>query len=128
MVTLSDHASNVAGGVQNDHELRVSFETESSIAEAIDVIGTVHNYDVPMIISDLPRGSESGYWKGCIPHGGALLADKLASSRMVACAQVAPDGSIAVKTTSKAKQAVDRLTGGEVGWVGITGNNHDHEL
>ena len=79
-----------------------------------------HNYDVPMIIAE-DRDESSPYWKGIVTAGDALLAQELAGSRLVACAQVAQDGSIALKTTSRAKDAVTRMVP-EITWTPINGN------
>ena len=59
-------------------------------ALACQVVGAAHNYDVPMIIADAPDDpAGTGYWKGIIsPADDAVaLAESLASSRLVACAQ-----------------------------------------
>ena len=59
-------------------------------ALACQVVGAAHNYDVPMIIADAP-GKPAGarYWKGIISPAAnaAALAESLAGSRLVACAQ-----------------------------------------
>lgn len=110
------------GCVQNDEEFRLSFATALPINEAVQVLTDAHNYDVPMIISELPTPSTSNYWKGLIQaeYGGEAIAQKLVALRCVACAQMLADGSIAVKTTSDAKPLVESIT--TVTWIPITGN------
>lgn len=59
-------------------------------ALACQVVGAAHNYDVPMIIADAPGvPAGAGYWKGIISPAAnaAALAESLAGSRLVACAQ-----------------------------------------
>jgi uncharacterized protein involved in tolerance to divalent cations len=112
------------GAVQNDAEFRLSFSTERTLDEVVRALGEVHNYDVPMIIADVETSS-SAYWKGVIVAAEGtkpdVLAEELAASRLVACAQVAPNGEIAVKTTAKARPGVERLANA-VRWVAIDGN------
>ena len=115
------------GKVQNDEERRLSFTTEAALDTVLEAIGKSHNYDVPMIIAEAigkshSSDASSAYWKGLIAQSDDTgLAERLAASRLVACAQVAPDGALAVKTTSKAKAAVEKLAP-SVEWVPIVGN------
>ena len=108
--------------MQNDDEKRVAFTAERPLDVVLEAIGGSHNYDVPMIIADAP--APTGHWKGSIAasDAAASLAKTLAGSRLVACAQIAPDGTLAVKTTAKAKAAVDALSPTPVEWVPIVGN------
>uniref|UniRef100_A0A7S2N6D7 Uncharacterized protein n=1 Tax=Haptolina brevifila TaxID=156173 RepID=A0A7S2N6D7_9EUKA len=111
------------GGVQNDEEVRLSFTTEQSLEATLAKIGSAHNYDVPMIIAD-SSDVTSPYWKGLfnVDVGRATeLADVLVKGRLVACAQVTADGSVALKTTAKAKVAVEKIVE-TVTWVPIEGN------
>ena len=110
------------GAVQNDPEVRLTFDTVASLPEVVDAIAAAHSYDVPMIISD-SSNQEALHWKGLLSGGSGAseLAERLAASRHVACAQVAADGSLAVKTTAKAKAAVEALAPG-VRWVPIEGS------
>eukprot|EP00316_Scyphosphaera_apsteinii_P025767 CAMPEP_0119321648 /NCGR_PEP_ID=MMETSP1333-20130426/55978_1 /TAXON_ID=418940 /ORGANISM="Scyphosphaera apsteinii, Strain RCC1455" /LENGTH=135 /DNA_ID=CAMNT_0007328661 /DNA_START=107 /DNA_END=511 /DNA_ORIENTATION=+ len=89
------------GKVQNDAERRLSFDTSHAFETAMDVVSKAHNYDVPMIITAVSEGGE--HWKGTIAPATAELAAALAGSRLVACAQLDADGSLAVKTTAEAK-------------------------
>jgi len=113
------------GGVQHDDERRISFGSERLLDDILAEVGKAHNYDVPMIVAD---GSDAAslYWKGMLSvgsaDGAAALADRLVAGRLVACAQVSSDGSVALKTTAKAKPAVDRMVGQPVAWVPIEGN------
>ena len=110
------------GKVQSDEERRLSFTVDKRpFSEVCAKVGSAHNYDVPMIIAD--SGEETPYWKGelAAAQGGAQLAESLAASRLVACAQVAPDGALAVKTTAKAKEAVGKLAP-SISWTPILGN------
>jgi len=110
------------GEVQNDPEIRLTFDTIAPLPEVVDAIAAAHNYDVPMIIADSANDA-SLHWKGLLSGGSeaAVLAERLAASRHVACAQVASDGLLAIKTTAKAKAAVEALVPG-VSWVPIEGN------
>jgi uncharacterized protein involved in tolerance to divalent cations len=110
------------GKVQNDEERRLSFSVDKPFSDVLEQVGSAHNYDVPMIIAD-SVGEETPYWKGELTpaEGGGQLAESLAASRLVACAQVAPDGALAVKTTAKAKAAVDKLAP-SISWTPILGN------
>ena len=75
------------------------------------------------------------HWKGVI-HGGdraASLAASLAGSRLVACAQVSEDGTLAVKTVRGAVERVvqrvrreakaDGVPTPPMAWVPIVGND-----
>ena len=110
------------GEVQNDDEKRVAFTTERPLEDVLSLIGSSHNYDVPMIIADTSK--PTAHWRGSITAGGdaASLAQTLARSRLVACAQITPDGNVAIKTTAKAKAAVEALAPSPVEWVPIVGN------
>ena len=109
------------GSVQNDAEKRLSFDCDKPLSDILQTLGAVHNYDVPMIIAD--SETPSSYLKGLINSEDASeLATQLARSRLVACAQVSPGGSsLAVKTTAKAKAAVEALVP-SIKWTHITGN------
>ena len=112
------------GQVQSDPELRLSFETSLPLEDVLMHVGAAHNYDVPMIIADTVDAG-SAHWKGIIATSddGSVLAERLAASRLVACAQVASDGSVMVKTTAGAKAAVAERAQRPVQWVPITGNS-----
>lgn len=124
------------GAVQDDPETRLSFDTSAAFDQVVSVVGAAHNYDVPMIVGEdsNSRDLTVEHWKGVI-HAGALatdLASALAASRLVACAQVAADGTLVVKTV---KEAIDpvaaRVTGTAakagvaapgIAWAPILGN------
>ena len=111
------------GGVANDHERRLSFSTEQSLDATLAKIGSAHNYDIPMIIAESLDAATSPYWKGVFSvneEHAAKLANELVKGRLVACAQVASNGSVALKTTAKAKAAVEKIV--DVSWVPIEGN------
>lgn len=74
-----------------------------------------------IIADDAGSADDAPYWKGVLAEGGSALAESLASSRLVACAQVGGDGALAVKTTAKAKGAVDKLAPA-IRWTPIVGN------
>merc|ERR1712232_979205 len=93
---------------QSDVEYRVSFTTDSTFERVLEAVGSVHNYDTPMIVADTADAT-SGHCKGLIAEGGNGLAEKLAATRLVACAQGTVDGTIAVKTTADSKAAVEQL-------------------
>merc|ERR1711981_783097 len=105
------------GKVASEEEVRLSFNTTRPLDEVLSAVGSVHNYDVPMIIGDTIVGDRHWhwweYWKGLYapvePEMAMKLAEELAASRLVACAQVASDGSVAVKTSAKAKAALEAL-------------------
>ena len=111
------------GAVQNDEEIRLSFSTEKPFDQVLSAIGDAHNYDVPMIIAD--SGDHGGtYLKGFLaPETDATdIAATLAASRLVACAQVkVTDNALAVKTTAKARAAVEKLAPSML-WTPIVGN------
>ena len=108
--------------MQHDEERRLSFSTELPLSEVIAKIGAEHNYDVPMLIADSADDATTcPYLKGTLSQATPELAEKLAASRLVACAQVTAGGSLAVKTTQKARPAVEKLVP-EVAWSAIDGN------
>mmetsp|Transcript_14753 Transcript_14753/g.49649 ORF Transcript_14753/g.49649 Transcript_14753/m.49649 type:complete len:307 (-) Transcript_14753:928-1848(-) len=119
------------GAVQSEPEVRISFETSEPFESVLRAVEAAHSYDVPMILADT-SDKGAAHWKGDIrpldggAEAGAALAERLAASRLVACAQVAPDGSIAVKTVASARLAVARAAeeegGGAVAWSPVTGN------
>ena len=122
-----------SGQVASEEEIRLSFNTTRPLDEAprpymrhmharrhrfqvLSAVGSVHNYDVPMIIGDTIVGDRHWhwweYWKGLYapvgrdarcppasfvaiirlgqvePEMAMKLAEELAASRLVACAQV----------------------------------------
>lgn len=118
------------GAVQNDAETRVSFETTAPFETARDVVAASHSYDTPMIIA--PAGGETEHWRGEIADATEEMAADLASSRLVACAQLAPaaDASpavLSVKTVRGAIPFVEKRvksfdTKLHVAWEPIVGN------
>ena len=112
------------GRVQDDAEVRLSFET-SSFETALSVLSSSHNYDVPMIVGDGGSATDSRYWKGVIVSASSELAAELAGSRLVACAQLADGGGLTVKTTAAAKAPIEARLGpsAQVRWEPIIGNS-----
>ena len=131
------------GAVANDPEIRLSFDSAMPFTEIEQVISAAHNYDVPMIIADTPTEQQNFHWKGTIPAATEQLAESLAASRLVACAQLAPDGVLAVKTVcicayqdccdsisgqvTRAKGALEEMLAAQEGtfhveWMPIIGN------
>jgi periplasmic divalent cation tolerance protein len=123
------------GAVQNDTEIRLQFETESTFEDALAAVAKDHNYDVPMIVSETMDES-SGCWKGVLT-GSAALAAELAGTRLVACAQIdescdaagnPPEGNLVVKTVAAAKGRIEERVGRQAGtastvrWVPVRGN------
>ena len=77
------------GAVQSEPEVRVSFETSEPFESVLRAVEAAHSYDVPMILADT-SDKGAAHWKGVIRplDGGAkALAERLAASRLVACAQ-----------------------------------------
>eukprot|EP00933_Yihiella_yeosuensis_P042935 TRINITY_DN37617_c0_g1_i2.p1 TRINITY_DN37617_c0_g1~~TRINITY_DN37617_c0_g1_i2.p1 ORF type:complete len:280 (-),score=60.27 TRINITY_DN37617_c0_g1_i2:78-917(-) len=136
--TLGDAATSVEevksyywweGKVNFDPEWRLAVSTSSSFDAASEAISKAHSYDLPMIIYDLENAPDNhDYWKGVVKcsNGEAAieLAKVLVERRVVACAQAAPDGSLAVKTVSKCKSMVQESSScGDVTWSPIGGND-----
>ena len=103
----------------------------------MSVVAAAHNYDVPMIVGEtvgagVDAASDAQHWKGTIAGGAQAnsLASSLAASRLVACAQVSADGTVAVKTVHAAIPLVQKAVQTAVGaadappiqWVPIVGN------
>mmetsp|Transcript_24463 Transcript_24463/g.49645 ORF Transcript_24463/g.49645 Transcript_24463/m.49645 type:complete len:185 (+) Transcript_24463:81-635(+) len=108
------------GRVQNESEVRLSFDTTEPFAAASTIILAAHNYDTPMVIAPTDR-PEHHYWKGVL-QGDEALAEDLAATRLVACAQLSAT-ELSVKTVTAAKSAVEtKLRGRAVTWVPIQGN------
>ena len=108
------------GQVQNESETRLSFDTAMPFSAASKVVLEAHNYDVPMVIASADGPSK--YWKGVIQGGDEKLAESLAASRLVACAQLG-GSELAVKTVAAARIAVDaKLHGKTILWQPIQGN------
>lgn len=101
------------GQVQNESETRLSFDTLESFSAASDVVLANHNYDTPMVIA--PADDDSRYLKGVL-QGDAGVAEALAASRLVACAQLS-ETELSVKTVAAARAAVEaKLHGHKVTW------------
>lgn len=114
--------------VNFDPEWRVVVTTTSPFDTVQEVISKVHSYDLPMIIYDLAELPEGhAYWKGVLSLGEDAIAtaETLVEQRIVACAQAAPDGTLAVKTMAPCKALVEEhasKTGRSVSWTAINGN------
>eukprot|EP00931_Biecheleriopsis_adriatica_P049022 TRINITY_DN28349_c0_g1_i2.p1 TRINITY_DN28349_c0_g1~~TRINITY_DN28349_c0_g1_i2.p1 ORF type:complete len:223 (+),score=45.18 TRINITY_DN28349_c0_g1_i2:84-752(+) len=114
------------GKVNFDPEWRVAVTTSSPFETARDAISKVHSYDLPMIIYDLEAVPDGhAYWKGLIQLSGddaIKMAEKLVERRIVACAQAAPSGMLAVKTVARCKALVEESAGTAISWSPIGGN------
>lgn len=110
--------------VANDEEYRVEMVTNISFDATTEYIRRIHNYDVPMILTTTDADDDAEFWKGTIDSGTIELAETLASSRIVACAQYRRDGTIDVKTVSSMKAAVERVVTPErIRWYPVHANS-----
>ena len=110
------------GAVQNESEIRLSFDTNEPWETASKAVLAAHNYDVPMVVA-ATDDARSAYLKGVLPGGDAATAEALANSRLVACAQVS-SSDLAVKTVAAAVSALERKfpLALDIEWVPIQGN------
>eukprot|EP00451_Oxyrrhis_marina_P026304 CAMPEP_0204344228 /NCGR_PEP_ID=MMETSP0469-20131031/25472_1 /ASSEMBLY_ACC=CAM_ASM_000384 /TAXON_ID=2969 /ORGANISM="Oxyrrhis marina" /LENGTH=179 /DNA_ID=CAMNT_0051329455 /DNA_START=87 /DNA_END=626 /DNA_ORIENTATION=- len=111
------------GKVQDDPEIRLSFDA-SDKEKAVSTVTASHNYDVPMII--YPEATPTGYVMGVLANATPEVAEKLVSSRLVACAQLS-GASLAIKTTQEASASVNAValeaSGAAPSWQPIGGND-----
>ena len=111
------------GKVQNEAEELISFESARPADELIALVGALHPYDTPMLITE-SDDEQSNYWRGQIDGGSAALAQALAEARLVACAQLSAS-TLSVKTVAGAKAQIESTLGGggvAVAWHPIMGN------
>lgn len=77
-----------------------------------------------MIVGEAVAGNEADavHWKGIISGGAqaSTLASALAASRLVACAQVAADGTLHVKTVRAAREPVDGVVAATAAAAGVS--------
>ena len=124
--------------MQDDAEIRLSFDTTTEFAQVVSVLSAAHNYDVPMIVGEALDGAgvtDAEHVKGTLSGGAhaSSLASSLAASRLVACAQVSEEsGTVHVKTVRAAIAPIDErvrleaASGGfappSIAWTQIAGN------
>ena len=99
------------GKVEKDKEIRLTWRDvdESDVDVLTNEIERLHNYKVPMILTIPPVSSDSIYLKGQFRDGSFELAARLVKKRLVGCAQMASDGVVDLKTTTFAKETIEKL-------------------